>query len=124
MKLKTSQSSAFSIIEVLIGIFIFSLGIASIYMVIASTLNLNSYNKNYIIASALASEQVELLKNIRDNNYATLHAWDWIPNNISDSDERYKQTFQPKDTKPVYYTTENTFQNSDLSINFEEINDF
>ncbi|MDD3646123.1 MAG: hypothetical protein PHH06_01815 [Candidatus Gracilibacteria bacterium] len=66
---------AFSIIEIIIGIFIFSLGISAIYMVISSSLNMNIYNQNQIIAGNLAREGIELVRNIRDSNYITYHKW-------------------------------------------------
>ena len=82
--MKTKQNIAwFSIIEVLIGIFIFTLGLISIYMIMVSSLQLNDYNKNQIIASNLAREQIELMRNVRDSNYKTLHAWDSIPGGVN-----------------------------------------
>ena len=71
--------SWFSIIEVLVGIFIFTLGLISIYLIMVSSLKLNDYNKNQIIASNLAREQIELIRNVRDTNYNTLFNWDSIP---------------------------------------------
>ena len=41
---------------------------ASVYSIIVSTLRVNDYNKNYIIASNLAREQIEQVRNIRDSN--------------------------------------------------------
>jgi len=73
-----ASSSAFSIIEVLIWIFVFSLGLVSIYALLASALNINDYNKNSIIAWNLAREQIELVRNIRDTNYQTLSPFDRI----------------------------------------------
>ena len=78
LKVDNSQLLGFSIIEVLVGIFIFSLGLVSIFMLLTSALNLNELNKNKIIASNLAREQIELFRNIRDVNYATLHNWNQI----------------------------------------------
>lgn len=75
MKNITQHISAFSIIEVLIGIFVFSLGLVSIYALLASSLSVNSLNKNSIIASNLAREQLELLRNIRDTNYKNLKVY-------------------------------------------------
>lgn len=71
----THITYAFSIIEVLIGIFIFSLGLVSIYALIVSSLTINDRNKNSIIASHLAREQIELFRNIRDTNYKNLKVW-------------------------------------------------
>lgn len=67
-----------SIIEVMVGIFIFSLGISAIFMVITSTLSVNTYNKNYIVAWNLAREQVELIRNIRDTNYKKYQKWNTL----------------------------------------------
>jgi hypothetical protein len=59
-------------------------------MIIVSTLNTNYYNKNYIIASNLASEQLELYKNIRDSNYKIIKKF----NQINPSKE-YTETYTP-----------------------------
>jgi len=99
MKNTNSTSSGFSIIEVLIGVFIFTLGLISIYLIMVSSLKLNDYNKNEIIASNLAREQIELLRNVRDSNYKTLHGWNWIPNASDNSN--------PKFSTGSYYKIEN-----------------
>jgi len=70
--------SGFSIIEVLIWIFVFSLGLVSIYALLASSLSVNAYSRNAIIASNLAREQLELFRNIRDTNYKKLQVWNQI----------------------------------------------
>ena len=76
--IKNNYKRAFSVIEVLIWIFIFSLWITSIYAIISSTLKVNDYNKNYIIASNLAREQIELVRNIRDSNYKKIQKYNQI----------------------------------------------
>ena len=92
----------FSIIEILIWIFIFSLWLTWAYLLLLSTSSMNAYSKNSIIASNLAREWIEIVKNVRDNNYKTLHNWNkfpWTDNNL---------TFLTW----VYYKVENDF-NSD-----------
>jgi len=69
---------AFSIIEVLVGIFVFSLGLVAVFMLLSSSMTLNELNKNKILASNLAREQIELLRNIRDTNYQRLQPWNLI----------------------------------------------
>ena len=93
--------SWFSIIEVLVGIFIFTLGLISIYLIMVSSLKLNDYNKNQIIASNLAREQIELMRNVRDSNYNALYAWNSLP------DRSWKFT------EWEYYKIQNTFGTSD-----------
>lgn len=58
--------------------FIFSLGIISVYAVISSSVRINDYNRHYIISSNLAREQLELLRNNRDYNYARIQKFDQI----------------------------------------------
>jgi len=69
---------AMTLIEVMIAIFIFTLWIASVFMIITSAGNINSYNKNFIIASNLAREQIELIRNIRDTNYKKFQKWNLL----------------------------------------------
>lgn len=72
------NKKAMSIIEVMIAIFIFTMWIASVFMIITSAWNINSYNKDFIIASNLAREQVELIRNIRDTNYKKFQKWNML----------------------------------------------
>lgn len=78
MKKNILHKQAMSIIEVMIAIFIFTLWIASVFMIIISAGNINSYNKNFIIASNLAREQIELIRNIRDTNYKKFQKWNTL----------------------------------------------
>lgn len=70
--MKKYNIKGFSIIEVLIWVFIFTLWMVGIFAIITSTLRINDYNENYIIASNLAREQLELVRNIRDSNYSNV----------------------------------------------------
>ncbi len=73
-----SSPSAVSLIEVMVAMAILFLGLMSVYSIVSSTIRLNEYNKNFIIASNLAREQLEIVKNIRDYNFLKLRAWDSI----------------------------------------------
>jgi len=83
MKIKT-KNFWFTIIEILVAIFIFSLAMASIFMLINWTLNANNLSKNQVIASNLAREQIEIIRNLRDNNYANYRIYNYIPNPSND----------------------------------------
>ncbi len=113
-----TTSAAFSIIEVLIGIFVFSLGLVSIYALLSSSLQVNEYNKNAIIASNLAREQLELYKNIRDTNYKKLKVWNQInPTENYDASRLFEIG--------KYYTLENNFSPASVfSISVNEIISF
>ena len=78
MKKNFTNKKAMTIIEVMIAIFIFTLWLASVFMVISSAGNINTYNKNFIIASNLAREQIELIRNVRDTNYKKFQRWNML----------------------------------------------
>ncbi len=84
------NKKAFSIIEILVWIFIFSMWIAWVYAIISSTLRVNDLNKNYIIAANLANEQIELVRNIRDSNYKKIQKY----NVINPSSNNYTNVFE------------------------------
>ena len=94
--MKKNQKNAFSIIEIMVWIFIFALWMTSVYAIISSTLRVNDYNKNFIIASNLAREQVELVRNIRDSNYNKIqkynqiNPWNTDYNNVFEYWNKYK----------------------------------
>jgi len=67
----------FSLIEVLISLLILSIGITAITILMANNVKNLQTSKNQIIASQLAQEGVELVRNLKDNN-ATLFKSDGI----------------------------------------------
>lgn len=104
----------FSIIEILVWIFIFSIGLVSVMVLIISTGNMNSYSKNSIIASNLARESLEIVKNVRDTNYLKLTNWNKLPWN----------DFNSKFSTGVYYKVENDFLDKNKLAKFDVITDF
>ena len=115
---KLINFKAFTIIEILIWIFIFSLWMVWIFAIISSTSRLNDYNENYIIASNLANEQIELIKNIRDSNYEKIKKFnqkDPSSNNYNDLFEIWKK-----------YKVENNYNaiSDNFPIIVEEISNF
>ena len=110
----------FSIIELLVAILVFAIWLVSIYALVVSSVKLWDYNKNFIIASNLAREQVELVRNIRDTNYKKLQKYSKInPNdtNFSPSDSFF-ETWS-------YYKIYNDYSvTSSFSINVEKLLSF
>ena len=123
---KTKNTLWFSIIEVLVAIFIFSLWLVSVYAVISSTFRLNEYNKNHIIASNLAREQIELLKNIRDVNFKTVHKYnERNPNWNSTNDTLYYRDPDNFFSIWSYYLIDNDYSSSAIfPIKVSEITNF
>ncbi len=118
----------FSIIEIMVWMLLFTMWIASVYVLITSTINMNIYNKNYIIASNLAREQIELVRNIRDTNYAKFQKWDLL-----NPDLPTNQSFNPDIdyTKSEnifnswsYYRISNNFSPTSNKVEINKIDDF
>lgn len=110
------NNNAFSMVEVLVWILIFTMWIVSVYSMIITTLNLNDYNKNYIIASNLAREQIELIRNIRDSNYKKIQVYNQI-NPLNDNHSNIFQIWK-------YYKIENDFTTTSFPVSVTEITDF
>lgn len=98
-KINKINKKAMSLIEVMIAVFIFTLWISSVFIIISSTSWINTYNKNFIIASNLAKEQIELIRNIRDTNYKKFQKW----NILRPETTNYAQVFKNWD----FYKIEN-----------------
>lgn len=61
------SKKGFSLIEVLATLLILSIGIASVSFLMTSNIRNSKNSKNQIIASMLAQESIELVRNLRDN---------------------------------------------------------
>lgn len=113
---KKTSSAWFSIIEVLIGIFVFTLGLVAVYALISSSLRVNNYNKHAIVASNLAREQIELIKNIRDTNYEQLKVWNAIESWNLETDKYYKIFLKNSDAD-ISLQEQTAWDENDISKN-------
>lgn len=116
------KKSWFSMIEVIVGIFIFTIWLTAIYMTISSSISVNDYNKNQIIASNLAREWIELVKNLRDANYTNMRSWNSINPNITSDFSNPLNKIQTW----TYYKVETNFSliSSSYSVKIDKIVDF
>ncbi len=91
-KFKISKSyKAFSFAETIISIFVITIGLLAAVGLIAKTLEQSLDVKNQIIAGELAQEGAELVRNIRDNNWASNDSYgsfDYLPKH---SNSNYSQ---------------------------------
>jgi prepilin-type N-terminal cleavage/methylation domain-containing protein len=67
-----SNRSGFTLVEVLVAILIFGLGLISAFVLSNTASSLSMRSKQEIIATNLLREQLELVKNIRDTNFLAL----------------------------------------------------
>jgi len=106
--MKTTTKKAFTMIEVIIWVFIFSLWLVWVFLLFWESVKLDRKSRNIIIATSLAREQIELVKNIRDSNFKYNRKFNWIPNINNKYDEENFFTWW-------IYKIENNF-NSDASL--------
>jgi len=62
----------FTIMEIMVSIYIISIGLIGIYSLISQNIKVKYINSNTLIAVQLAQEGIELTRNIRDNNWLTM----------------------------------------------------
>jgi prepilin-type N-terminal cleavage/methylation domain-containing protein len=67
--LEKNRKKGFSLVEVMLAVFILVVALVVFIQVIAKSIDHSSESRDTIIASGLAQEGVELVKNIRDNNF-------------------------------------------------------
>lgn len=63
------HENGFTLLEVLIAIFLITLGMGAVFVVIQQTVFFTSTSFNKLIASQLAQGGIELVRNIRDSNW-------------------------------------------------------
>jgi len=85
MWIKNKKYKAFSFVEVMIAVFLLSVGMIAVITLMSGSLRDSMDSRNQVIASGLAQEGTELVKNIRDTNWLansdpTGHSFDGINN--------------------------------------------
>lgn len=71
------KSKAFSLVEIIITVFIVGVALTAAVLLIASSFRTSVSVKNLLIASHLAQEGIELARNIRDGNWLDPLAPSW-----------------------------------------------
>ncbi len=65
----------FTLVELLVGIIIFTIWMLSAYLLIYSAINSSMKSRDSIIAWNIWREKIELVRNIRDTNWLRLLDW-------------------------------------------------
>lgn len=68
-KIKSKRYKAFSFVEVIISVFVISVGLIASVGLISTSLSGSMDSRKQIVASLLAQEGIEQIRNIRDNNW-------------------------------------------------------
>jgi len=94
----------FSLVEVLTVITIVVIGMLGLVSLVRQNIQVQNVNKNYLIASMLSQEGLELVRNIRDEN--------WLDNTILNWQQNKDEMVPPDNTYTIYYD-----EASGISIN-------
>lgn len=95
MNLKSKNNKGFTLLEVLIAVFVLSVGVVGSVDLILKSYSQVSSSEDKLTASYLAAEGLEIVRNIRDNNWKNNLNWDngldttgtyrvdWLQNQLS-----------------------------------------
>jgi type II secretory pathway pseudopilin PulG len=73
------DKQAFTLVEIIVILFIVSVGMIGVLSLVVQNIQSQVINKNNIIANQLAQEGVELIRKTRDTNWVNGSSWDqWI----------------------------------------------
>lgn len=70
------STSGFTLIELIIGMTVFSIGLTGIYALLQTTLSNVNSSRDEIVVSGLLDEEMDLIVNIRDTNLRNYIPWD------------------------------------------------
>jgi len=73
---KLNKNSGFTLLEVIISVFVLSIGTLSVVGLISSGLQVASVTKKAVIAANLAQEGIEVVRGIRDGNWIQIESYD------------------------------------------------
>lgn len=69
-------NKSFTLIEALVAIFLLTVGVAGSFALMQRVTSFTSTYSSQFIASYLAQEGIEIIRNIRDTNYLERRSWD------------------------------------------------
>ena len=73
-----ARTSGFTLIELIMGMLIFAIGMTAILALLHATIDSSLYSRHEIIAANLLREEIELVKNIRNSNVRNVVPFDSI----------------------------------------------
>jgi len=80
-----NKNKGFTLIELIVTIFVILIGVLGAYSVIQQILSYTSFVNSKLTAAYLAQEGVEIVKNIRDTNWLEREGWN---NGLAEGDWR------------------------------------
>lgn len=66
----------FTLVELIVGMTVFAIGLSGIYVLISSVMGNAAYSRHEVVVANLLREQLELVRNVRDTNLQNYIPWD------------------------------------------------
>jgi len=86
------NNKAFSLLEVTLAMGVLVIGIIGVFSLVIQNAQVQTVNKNYLVASMLAQEGIELVRGRRDSNWLDASHLDWYAG-IADGDDTFTADF-------------------------------
>jgi prepilin-type N-terminal cleavage/methylation domain-containing protein len=64
-----NNKKGFSLLEVMLALGVITIGLTGVSSLVLQNIQVQEVNKNYLVASMLAQEGLELVRNVRDTNF-------------------------------------------------------
>ena len=75
MNIRNKKSPAFTLVEIIVILFIITVGLLGVLSLVIQNIQSQVINKNSIVAYQLAQEGVELVRKTRDTNWINSNLW-------------------------------------------------
>jgi prepilin-type N-terminal cleavage/methylation domain-containing protein len=73
-----NNKKGFTLLEVMLALGVITIGLMGVSSLVLQNIQVQDINKNYLVASMLAQEGLELVRNIRDTNFLKMDlGYDW-----------------------------------------------
>lgn len=105
-------------VELLIAIVVFALGLVAAYSLLRTATFLSDRSRDEIIGGNLLRERLELVKNLRDSNWMVLRSWDSLRSGVSvtTDESSFCPTLENCRLTPGAYAVENDFSDASSPI--------
>lgn len=115
--LNMQNKKGFTVLELMVGIVVFTLGFLGAYLLVESASSASLRSRDEIIGANIMREQIELLKNLRDTNWIQFRSWNSI--------ELAKRAAETSDVLELntFYTIVNNFSEG-KTLHIEKLTGF
>lgn len=98
----SDKTKGFTLIEVIVAIFVLTIGVLGVFQVVQNITFFSQINSSKLVATYLAQEGIELVRNQRDSNWVAGRPW---AENLSTSTEsgllgKFQRTINITDLSP------------------------